>query len=237
MEVGEPTASAPVSPLGGEHDEIERADRLDLAPRRAASAGLVARVERLDHHAFVPGGERVGKERFGGVADRRSRSPGRAIRRRARVSIDRPFGEGPVEQVFAVEMQHVEEERGERHRVTRRVVGAESTHRVLEAAGERVFGQTDCLAVEHERPCRERADDLDDFGDASGDVVEVARKGAHLVTGAVHLDSCAVELPFHRGALRSRPTPRRRRPRSRRASAGPAGAPPSRSRRARLRRL
>jgi len=64
-------------------------------------------------------------------------------------------------------MQDVEEERRQRQRVTRRVVAAEAAHGVLEAAGERVFGDADRLTIEHEGARRERARDIDDFGHAA----------------------------------------------------------------------
>src|SRR5262249_48218389 len=38
------------APLDREHDEVEREDRLDLAPARAAPASLVRRGERLRDH-------------------------------------------------------------------------------------------------------------------------------------------------------------------------------------------
>jgi hypothetical protein len=47
--------SASVTPLGSQHDEIERVRRLDLEPAAAAVAGLVRRVQGLGHDALVPG--------------------------------------------------------------------------------------------------------------------------------------------------------------------------------------
>src|SRR5207302_8145704 len=45
VEVRQPTVPAPVSPLGGEHDEVEGSDGLDLAPRAAAASRVVAGIE------------------------------------------------------------------------------------------------------------------------------------------------------------------------------------------------
>ncbi len=64
------------------------------------------------------------------------------------------FDERAVEQIVVVEVEHVEEERRERQVVRRGVVPAEPAHRVLESTGERVVGQTDRFAVEHERTRR-----------------------------------------------------------------------------------
>ena len=65
VQVAEPADAPTVAPLGGQHDQIERVHRLDLAPPGASAAGLVRRLDRLHHHAFVAGGDRVGGERFG----------------------------------------------------------------------------------------------------------------------------------------------------------------------------
>ena len=48
-----------VPPLRAEHDEVQRVHRLHLLPRLAAPARRVGRVERLDHDALVPGGQRL----------------------------------------------------------------------------------------------------------------------------------------------------------------------------------
>ena len=45
MEVAEPSLTPAVSPLGCEHDEIERAGLFDLQPRRPAAPGRVRRSQ------------------------------------------------------------------------------------------------------------------------------------------------------------------------------------------------
>ena len=71
----------PLPPLRREHDEVEREHRLHLAPRLAAPAGLVARLDRLHHHALVSGGERLGEEALRLGRDRRWRSAAPRARR------------------------------------------------------------------------------------------------------------------------------------------------------------
>ena len=58
-----------------EHDEVERVTWLDLQPAGAAAAGRVGRVERLDEHALVAGGQRRVEEglRAAGIVDQRAR--------------------------------------------------------------------------------------------------------------------------------------------------------------------
>ena len=63
MQVRQLARTPAVTPFGREHHEIERVRALDLEPARAAAAGLVRRIERLCHHAFVSGRE-------GGVVER-----------------------------------------------------------------------------------------------------------------------------------------------------------------------
>src|SRR5207247_8677115 len=58
VDVREPAAAAAMAPFGSEHHEVERLGRLDLEPRRAARAGVVARIQRLGHEPLVAGGER-----------------------------------------------------------------------------------------------------------------------------------------------------------------------------------
>src|SRR5207248_3739395 len=127
VEVREPAATTTVSPLGREYHEIERPDRLDLPPRRAPATGVVARVERLRHRSLVSGCERAGQEllgddRFFGLDRRHSPRADEAGQDRRAVM------QWTVEQVVAVEMQHVEEERREGQRMARRIIAAEAAH-------------------------------------------------------------------------------------------------------------
>ena len=65
VQVRQPALAPAVPPLGREHDQVEGVHRLDLQPADAAPARGVRRVERLDHHALVAAGDRVGEERAG----------------------------------------------------------------------------------------------------------------------------------------------------------------------------
>ena len=185
-----------MAPLRGEHDEVQRVDRLDLEPRGAAPAGGVRRVERLHHDALVPGGDGGVERRLRGrgIAGHRPRDP--VLGRHDPLEHRGALGERGVEQVVAVDVQHVEEQRRERDRA--RLAGAEARRRDLERLGAAVLAQRDRLAVEHDRADRERAGDGHDLRQAVGDVVERPRVDRHVVAGPVDLDAGAVELPVDR---------------------------------------
>ena len=57
VQIREPAAPPAMAPLGGEHDEVERARALHLEPGGAAPPRFVRRLQRFGHHALVPGGE------------------------------------------------------------------------------------------------------------------------------------------------------------------------------------
>ena len=98
-----------------------------------------------------------------------------------------------VEQVLAVDVQHVEEER--RHAFERRV-DVDLRHRVLEG-GRAVRAHPQRLAVEDRLGHRQPADRVGDPGQRVGDLVEVPRVDADLVTAAMDLNADPVQLPFH----------------------------------------
>ena len=75
---------------------------------------------------------------------------------------------------------------------------AEAAHGHLEGLRPPVLAQRDRLAVEDRRLDRELAQPLDDLRRAIGDVREVAREQANLVSESVRLDTSAVELPLDR---------------------------------------
>ena len=199
VQVREPTVPPAVPPFRGEHDEVERLHRLHLAPRAPATTGVVRRVQRLEHHAFVAGRERAVEERrslVGGC----SHDAGDAPLARERLHDLQSVAEGLVDEIVAVDVQHVEEERIERTGGTRAGTGRtpERAHRVLERMGTGIVVDADRLTVEHDRAHRERAYPLGDAGQPAGDLVEVARVDPHVVVDAVHLDARAIELPLHR---------------------------------------
>ena len=121
-----------------------------LPPRRPASYGA---VERLDHDALVPVLERLGERalRFVRSMGDDSRHPvrGRHDALEDRVALLR----GQVEDVLAVDVEDVEEERGERHPPRGRSLAsaAEAAHRALEPVRRAVLLQRDRLPVEDDR--------------------------------------------------------------------------------------
>ena len=196
-----------MTPLRGEDDEIERVRDLDLEPPRPAPPGFVRRIERLDHDPLVALRERVLEKplRLGRILGHGARH----AKRSGKPTLERlePVTRGPVDQILAVQMQAVEEERGQRHRLAqlRDVHPApEPAHRLLEGTRPLVRPQGDRLSVQDDRLDLERADGLDDLGHAIGDVGEVPRERADFVAEPVHLQPRAVELPLDPGGADAR---------------------------------
>src|SRR5258708_37913639 len=65
MVIGQPAVAASVAPLRRDDNQVQRARVLYLEPSAAARARRVRARERLRHHAFVTGGDRVGVKFFG----------------------------------------------------------------------------------------------------------------------------------------------------------------------------
>ena len=172
--------------------------------------------------------------RRGVVGDQRARHPA-APRAPAASSAADALGAGAVEQVLAVDVQHVEEQRRER-----RVASARRAPKRLAVtwngsgrpSGRSAIASPSSTAVAR----RQRERRLDDLGHARGDVVEAAREDAHLVAAAVDLHARAVELPLDR--RRAGPLERRVDvvAAARRASAASGGRPRSPTARERLAR-
>ena len=193
-----------MTPFGGEDHEVEGDRPLDLDPAGAAAPRLVGSVERLHHHALVSARERVVEEAVGllrvlGHDPRHAELLGESL-----VEGGEALRGRPVDQVLAVEMEDVEDERGQR------VLGlelgevlpapaAEPAHRQAERVGSPVGPQRDRLGIEDRGLERDRADRGHDLGDAIGDVGEVPREDADLVAEPVDLDPGPVELPFDGG--------------------------------------
>ena len=97
---------------------------------------------------------------------------------------------------LATDVEDVEEERCEPG-ATARCVGAEVTHRVLEASRRAVVEHAEHLTVEHEVTAGQRANEIDDAAEAVGHVVEVAGEEPDVVAASVGLDPRPVELPLH----------------------------------------
>ncbi len=145
----------------GDDDEVQRVDRLHLAPRPATPAGVVRRGEVLHHHSLVATGHRGIEEalRFVRVSgdDRGQPRDARHGRRQQLPTYRQRFGDNGV----AADVEDVEEERRQSGATTRRV-GAEVTHRVLEAPRRSVVEHAEHLTVEHEVTARQRANEIDD---------------------------------------------------------------------------
>ena len=189
---------------------------LDLDPSRSAPAGGVRRGEVLDDDALVPGGDQLVEERL-----RLLRVGGHPARDEQGLRGDRlqpreTLAGRQVDQVVAVEVQHVEEVRRERdlRAQPRDVQAARRAGRgLLEGARPASVVQRDGLAVEDEGLALQREHRLDHLGQPVGDLVEAAGEEAHLAVAAVGLDPDAVELAVHDGAVGSRgPAGPRRRP-------------------------
>ena len=157
-------AGAPaVPPLGAEHDEVQRVHRLDLLPGPPAPAGRVRRVERLDHDALVPGASACSSSAAASSADGRS-TPGHPVRAGDPVQRVQPRAQRLVDQVGAVEVQAVEEERAEQQLVRR-----PAPNRLIvswNGRGRPSSLQREGLAVEHHAPARQAAHQLDQLGHA-----------------------------------------------------------------------
>ena len=205
MEVRELPLPAPVPPLGGEDDEVERVRGLHLQPAGAAPARLVRRIERLHHHALVAACERLVEKRLRddrivGLYPRNDQ-----LLRETRRERDEPLAGRSVDEVGAVDVEAVEEEGAERSLVGRRRLRAEAAHRDLERLGTTVRTKRDRLAVEDDRIHVELSNGGCDLGYAIGDVREVACEEAHLAPRPVRLDAGAVELPLDAGAAEAGP--------------------------------
>ena len=198
VQVGQPPGAPAVAPLGGEHDEVHGVHRLDLAPRTAAPPGVVHRVERLDHHALVPGADRPLEERrrLPGVGRDDRGQPG--ARRHHGCEDLPPGGERLVDDRRAAGVEHVEEVRRQPVPAPARGLRSEVAHRVLEPARCAVLVDPERLAVEHEVAAGQRGDELADRRKTVGDVVEVAGEQPHDTVAPVRLDARAVELPLDR---------------------------------------
>ena len=138
-----------------------------------------------------------------------------------------PLGAGRVEQVAAVDVEHVEEVRRDRDAAARDRPGPCATRSPgTAAAGRRRRARSPRRRARARRAGRDR-DDLDHLGQPVGDVVEAAGGDRDLVAAAVHLDPDAVELGVDRhrvpAAAGLRHRRRARRARWRPASAAPAG--------------
>ena len=73
---------------------------------------------------------------------------------KSRIESVEPLACRAIDEVVAVHVQAVEEERGERQRIRRDRLRAEAAHRHLERLRAAVVAKRDRLAVEHDLPRR-----------------------------------------------------------------------------------
>ena len=116
-----------------------------------ATTRLVRRVERLDHDTLVTSGERVVEKRLRVLDIARLEARDDVRCGQSRVERGEPLAGRQVDEVVAVGVQTVEEERSERPRVGLDCLRAEATHRHLERMRAAVGAKRDHLAVEHDR--------------------------------------------------------------------------------------
>src|SRR3989475_5334759 len=199
VQVAEPAAPAPVPPLRGQHDEVERDRWLPLEPLGAAAAGAVGRLGRLEEHPLVALLEglpqealevaRVGRAERGdaqiGRHDLAEDPPALALR---------PGGAG-----MPAGQQAVEEAGAERHLPARLVdaeLAAEPPHGVLEGLRSAAGAERDRLAVEDDLVGGEAAYALDHLGHRVGERLLRAAVDLDALARLVHLDADTVELRF-----------------------------------------
>ena len=196
VQVGQPPLPAAMAPLGPEHHQVIGLHRLDLAPRLAAPPRRVHRGGVLDDDALVARGDRLVEHALGlaGVAGEDARDP---VGRRDLLQPSDPLVQRRVQEILAVDVQDVEQERDD---PLRRGAAVDLGDRVLKRSGA-LSVHPDGLAVQHRLADRQPADRGDDPGQGLGDLVEVAGVDADLVAAAVDLDADPVELELHRRAL------------------------------------
>jgi len=193
-----------VAPLDGQHHQVQGVPGLDLDPPGAPAAGRVRGIQRLDHDAFVPVRERIAKEpaRFG---DRTSDQAGHeqlGWHGPGEFGVPPPVGQ--VDQVRALQMQHVEQEHrkmdGGGFRV--RLLAGGAGRGVLEGQRPAVRPQRDQLAVEDRRAHRQLGQGGYHLREPPGDLVQGPSEQANGAFGQMGLDPDAVELPLHRALHR-----------------------------------
>ncbi len=200
VEVAEPPATPAAAPLGGQHHEIDRPNRLHLEPAAAPPAGLVGRIQRLQHHPFVAACHRRAMKLVR-LLGRRGDDPGN--QQRGGNGAGQQLGpamEWLVEQRDAVEIEDVEDEQGHRELVPHPLdiePAAEAPHGGLEGQGTAVGPERDRLALDDEFRCRESPRRLHQLRDRAGHLVEASGVDPDLVAPPVDLDPGPVELVLH----------------------------------------
>ena len=179
MEVGQPAFPPAVAPFDGQDDQVQGVPWLYLDPAGAAPARGIGRRERLDDDALVTPGDGVLEElrRLVFVGGDQARHQHRRGDHGGERGV--PFGVGLVEQVGAVQVQHVEQENAQRDcpgalfsGLERVDIAGRARRGVLEGVGAAVRAQRDQFAVEDGVADGERGEGRHDLRQPLGDVVE-----------------------------------------------------------------
>ncbi len=207
VEVAEPSLAAPVSPLGGEHHQVERVGALHLEPRRPAAAGLVRGLRRFRHHALVPVSNRREEERLCRRRISRHHAGHYEAFRRQLSERGEATGLRLVDHRLAVGVEQVEQHRRERQLLSEALhlqLAPETAHRDLKRIRRAVRPQRDHLAVQDGLASGERPRHLDHLRHGVRHVPQAPGVDAHLVALFVHLDPGPVELVLQRGLTQLR---------------------------------
>src|SRR4029077_15572185 len=192
VNVREPTVAAAGTPLGREHDEVERLCRLHFEPRRSPSTCLIARVQRFGHEPFLTRGDRTLEERGSFTRVRRPQPRDERRDGHGGGELFKPAAVRLVEQRDAVRVEDVEEERRERQLVAQTIhveLPPEAAHGHLERQRRSVGTERDRLTVEYDIARLQRAGDLYHFGYRLRHVVQLAGKHLHSLERFVYLDA------------------------------------------------
>ena len=200
--VGQHAVPFTVSPLDGEHHDVERGKlALEFDPPFPATARDIRSVGALEHEALVAAPPRRFEEALDGCGRRArfERLPGSGSERLARQHQRRtggaPFEQRFVQQETVAEREHVE------GNVTHRNFGDQLGRRIdaLQARLQVAKRKHCSIALRHDfavedRVAREGAQHRDDFRKRARDIVERPREEARFTAAHVCLRAHAVEL-------------------------------------------
>ena len=151
VDVGQVAAPTPGAVLDREDDQVEGVPRLDLDPPGTATTRLVRRRRRLHDDALLAVGRRRPRTASDGLVGRRRHEPLHGPRTGDGVQGRQPREQRRVEQVDAVHVQAVEEERRQDDLGRR---GRGPGRGLLERPRPTVRPDRERLAVEHQRSTR-----------------------------------------------------------------------------------
>ena len=185
VQVRQPAPAPAVAPLGREHDEIERAYRLHLAPRAAAPAGVVGESSAFTITPSCPvasASARNARRDLGVVGLRRGHARGR---RRVASSTRRVRASGRSIRSSPSTCSTSKKNAGER--ASSWLVGVVACRSGSSCPGTRAARASSSTPIASPSSTNASAGSArtarDHLGQAVGHVVQVAREDAHLVAG------------------------------------------------------